>query len=344
MASPGPTIGARCLLHMPNEVLRNIASMLKYDLYNFILVSKVCQVTGEPFLYRNQRTTVRIEQADGNHKPTFELLRNLLDDSMQAACIRKFEINECVGSGSQLSAEWLREKDTIFTPEDWLQINQIVQSQWRDHAQSRVLNGLKYGHFAAALVLIFTLTWSLEEIVMSTERSLPHVLAEYLKHAGRRQHGLESRLDMSSCLPRLAKVTSEYRDDRYGREPNELEEWARLKSMRVLEGDMYDDEGYWRDEHSDFDDGVHEVQLWEENIRTSLVEKLVLGNSALDAHYLADMLRSFPRLKHFEYHFGGATVGMANLEPPKLRRALLEVKDSLEYLKFDDWGSDEVSE
>jgi hypothetical protein len=325
MAGPGLTIGARCLLDMPTEVLRNIASMLKYDLYNFILVSKACQEIGEPFLYRNQRATVRIEQADGNHKPTFELLRDLLNDPTRATCIGKLEIDECVENG-QLSAEWQREKGTIFTHADWLQINQIIHSQWRDHAQSRVLNGLKHGHFAAALVLIFTLTWSLEEIVMSTGRGLPHVLSEYLKQAGLRQHGLASRLDMSSCLPRLAKVKSEYRDDRYGREPNELEEWVGLKSMRVLDGDMYDDEGYWRGEHSDFDDGVHGIQLWDENIRPCLVEKLVLGNSALDAHYLADLLRSFPMLKHFEYHFGGATVGMANIEPPKLRRALLEVK------------------
>ena len=130
-----------------------------------------------------------------------------------------------------------------------------------------------------------------------------------------------------------------------GLSAEEVDLWTGLKSVRVFRGNLFDAGGYGDDDDdSDFDDGEEPIDppLFKGE---SLLEKLELVGCAIGSRAMGDTLRDYPRLKHLLYTYGGPIVNdqCANFDPPRLRLALLEVKNTLEYLEIDPLGCAEFS-
>lgn len=336
MASGSSRNNGLTLTDMPNEILRNIASRLELKEWRlwFVKTSRQCREIGEAILYQDWKE--KSEYHEG-HADIYLYLRTLLNRPDLAKHVNTFT-GDGVGYAEEPNEEWMSLKDTIFDKSDWNRIEEIIRSRWRGHEQSKLLEGLRAGEWDPAVTLLYSLMPNLEEISLGKWYECGPILSGYIEQAGLCQRGIETSLEISSAVPKLSKVSLQFHDTEGGMEPSELHMWSALKSMRVLQGHMIGDDNQ-EDPDSEFSDG--KTPRNEEQSRC-MVEKLVFTYSTIDANGLADILFAYPHLKHFEYDYGGAMVAAAAFEPPKIRRALLEVKDTLEYLSLkDDDGNKE---
>lgn len=370
-------------MDMPNEILRNITSHLKHDRYNSVLASKKLYEIGSPLLYKLQYSQSRneaefnyfhhkqLDDIEDNYQPIYLFLRDLIRNPEIAGKVRKITLRAEEPDG-ELEEAWLNVKDDIFDDQDWEELKSFSKQVLDESEQEATISGLKKGEWQSAAVLVLAHLWNLEEIDITENRDVPPCLEQYLHAAGRCQHGQNDTMDLYSALPRLSKVYSEFSDTEYGRDTRDMDLWMGLKSLRVLEGNMWDAGGYYDedDNDSDFVDGdrnkvvnkdrrenndsdedgdpksFQEVEQLPPNTNPSSITKLSLYSSAIGAHEMESILRLCPHLKSLQYDYNGPIVNdaCAPFQPPRLRRAFLMVKDTLEHLTLDDMTDNAMDE
>lgn len=327
------------LLTLPPEVLSTIASQLKVYIYDFILVSKRCYEVGKRYTYSSDpvhKVFAEDNQSEVGYTETYQWLKELIANPESAGRVRRLS-GFGHGYEDELDGEWLVDDDNlVFDKGDWKRILDHVRGTWNEIKGDELLKGLLDGKWEHAMIIILSLLWNLEEVIFESWGDHNEVLGVYLEAASRCQAGQRhdyDKMDISSALSRLRKVTLHYYDTEGCFEPEALEVWGQLRSVKVLVGQMIGREDY----SYDVEDDDFETYRPEEVPPSKQVyaEKLALHCSAMNPVSLTDCLNKFTRLKEFSYDYGGAIVASADSPPSHVRKALLTVKDTLEVLKLD---------
>jgi hypothetical protein len=323
------------LLDMPIEVLTAITKQLQFSLYNFILVSKKCHEIGHPFLCNHKKQNLKIgdQFLSPEHHQLYLLLQSLIRGTAEPGEIRKFSV---AGPGyeEELDDEWSELKDgDFFDEEDWSEIRIRAHKLFPEELKNKVdelIYSLECGKWDGIITLILSFLWNLEELDLLAWNEPEPVLSAYISRVRQIQEGGENGGDLESmALPRLRKVGMYHHDTEGCMGHEDVAFWGNIPSVKVLEANAVGED----DDDENFDDDAVPLP---DSAQEKNVEKIILSYCGLPAVPLAGFLRQFTGLKYFEYDQAGALVSIASWEPPKVTRALWEVRHTLEVLKIGD--------
>jgi len=332
---------------MPTKIHICTIGNPRHSIYNFSLVSRGCHTTTTSSISDDNRQELIFGDIYGesDHLKLYTFLRSLIRGAVELGQVRKLVIT-AGGNSDDLPEHWTSVKDDFFHEQDWKQIDMLVKKVTADQdVQQAYITDLRAGHWDSVVTLILSFLSNLEELEIFYWAGPGVLLRSYIEEVSRIQAGEQSILNESNSLPRLKKVKlsfDSYDEAGVSMSWEAVTVWSALSTVRELQACSVR-EDYEEQNSETLPDKVTNSTCFN---RPCNVEKLELI-AAIAATTLSDFLVRCPRLKHFDYthdnvfdhsdafNHGNDFHPAALFEPPRFRRALLQVRNTLEYLRVE---------
>ena len=302
--------GSLCLYDFSNEILINIIKHIMHanSLLALALCSRRLYELTEPILYGE------FEQTNDRSLPTF--LRRILAQPDLASRTRLF-----TGTAPH---DWDAEMDiSNFTEEDWTRVRAAVHAASIGKAQAASwIEAAEQGIWDALAALLLSVTPNLEELNLdgwgwtSVVGDTPFIDAILERAVDFQNRAVPSPYAMSS----LNDVSLTYWDTESGMQFNFLEPFLKLRSVITFQASAVSE------------DGGHEFENAEPSSLVFSATDLTLDRSTISHTDMVYRFKQFQNLERLYYKHGGALIGWANFEPPRMMAAIEHLKPCLKDL------------
>ncbi|MCJ1246479.1 hypothetical protein MMC30_003687 [Trapelia coarctata] len=185
------------------------------------------------------------------------------------------------------------------------------------------MEAIEWGTWDAIMALLLSVVPNIEELQLerwsNTNEVYPFIIRFFERAANLQETAL---LASPFSLRSLRRISLSYWDTEGGFSFENTLRFLRLKSVTAFHGNMVSEDLR----------GASTPPPYIAHPSTFTARELKLTSSVLHHESMIPIFRSFPALERLHYEFGGACVGYADFEPPRMMAALEHLKHCLKEI------------